>query len=49
MSTGDTVDQDLPYLRDLMKCSHFHSWHFVAGCRNLRVVRDGVVLFIREA
>jgi MFS family permease len=31
----------------LMRHSHFPSWHFVAGRRNMRLVRDGEVPFIR--
>jgi len=35
----------LPLL--LMRHSHFPSWHFVAGRRITRLVRDGEVPFIR--
>jgi hypothetical protein len=39
----------LPLSNELMRHSHFPSWHFVAGCRNTRLVRDGEVPFIRYA
>ena len=37
----------LPLSNELMRHSHFPSWHFVAGRRNARLVRDGEVPFIR--
>ena len=42
-----TIAMDFPFSNELMRHSHFPSWHFVAGRRNTRLVRDGEVPFIR--
>jgi hypothetical protein len=39
--------QGLPLSNELMRPSHFPSWHFIAVRRNTRLVRDGEVPFIR--
>ncbi len=42
-----TIAMVFPFLNELMRHSHFPSWHFVATRRNTRPVRDGKVRFIR--
>jgi hypothetical protein len=42
-----TVGEKAAGTSDLMRHSHFPSWHFVAGRPNTRLFRDGEVPFIR--